>query len=129
MEGNNATSKYLMKEMNKLFGMKEAQINQYLNIYKLSKEITLTRKSSEQLDTTSLSGIGSEDDWSKKEKKEAIEILSKVEKSEAEKEKNMEFIFNVLGLKTKGQNKLLEDNKIKRISKKYDISKKDYKRI
>jgi len=63
-----------------MFGMRESQINQYLSIYKLSQEITLSRKSN--LDTQSLAGIGSEDDWSKSEKKEAIEILSKVEKSE-----------------------------------------------
>ena len=34
------------------------------------------------MDTDTLAGIGSEDDWSKKEKKEAIEILSNIEKSD-----------------------------------------------
>jgi len=81
MINHGRTYEQKMQEMNKMFGMKQDQINAYLNIHKLSSQISLER-AQVNMDTTTLSRIGSEDDWSKAEKKEAIEILSKVEKSE-----------------------------------------------
>ena len=52
-----------MKEMNKLFGMKEDNINRYLNLYKLSKQVSLAPGQVEKTDLHTLSNIGSEDDW------------------------------------------------------------------
>jgi len=85
MINHGRTYEQKMQEMNKMFGMKEDQIERYLNIFKLTTEVTLSREGKlnlDKIDTNTLAGIGSEDDWSKSEKKEAIEILSKVEKSE-----------------------------------------------
>lgn len=70
-----------MKEMNKLFGMKERQIERFLSINKLAV-LSVSRDDIESMDTNTLAGIGSEDDWSKSKKKEAIEVLSKIDKSE-----------------------------------------------
>jgi len=80
MLNHGRTYEQKMKEMNESFGMKETAIKSYLNINKLSAEIKGLR--ADGMDRDTLAGIGSEDDWSKSEKKEAIEILSNVEKSE-----------------------------------------------
>ena len=82
MLNHGRTYEQKMKEMNKMFGMKEDAINKYLAIFKLSSQVTIARNSSDKMDLNTLAGIGSEDDWSKSEKKDAIEELSKVVKSE-----------------------------------------------
>lgn len=78
MLNGNRTYEKKMKEMTKMFGMKENNINTYYNIYKLSKEITIARNS--KIDTTTLSGIQQAKHWDKEDKKKAIKILSKIEK-------------------------------------------------
>ncbi len=66
-----------MGEMTKMFGMRENAINNYYNVYKLSKEITIARDS--KVDTDTLSGI-QRTKWEPEQKEKAIEVLSKIEK-------------------------------------------------
>ena len=78
MLNHGRTYEQKMKEMNKMFGMKERNIQDYLNVYKLSTEINLQHRDAVTMDTNTLAGLGvenKESGWSKTDKKEAIEVL------------------------------------------------------
>ncbi len=79
MMNGKRTYEQKMSEMKKLFGMKEDSINRYNSIYKLSKEINLTRTGTSKIDTHTLSRIQQAKHWDKKDKEKAIEVLKDIE--------------------------------------------------
>lgn len=69
-----------MGELKKMFGMGEAQVKTYRNIYELGKSIKVSRETLDKVDTHTLAGIQTAKHWDKQEKEKAIETLSKIEK-------------------------------------------------
>ena len=70
-----------MKEMNKKFGLSERIIYKYIEISRLSDSIKKVVAGDKKVDLDVLAGISTEDKWTDKDKKEAIEELSEIESS------------------------------------------------
>jgi len=83
MMNGERTYEQKMKEMNKLFGMKERSVYNYLAVSRLATTLkgNLHSTAIKKLDIDNIASIESEEEWDKSDKKEALKIVSEIESS------------------------------------------------
>jgi ParB family chromosome partitioning protein len=80
MLNSGRTNEQKIKEINKMFGLSERSIRDYLAVSRL-KESLKRHPDAKKVDMNTLASISTEDEWDNKEKKEAIKIASEINSS------------------------------------------------
>ena len=118
MMNGNRTYEQKMRDMNKIFGMKERSIYNYWNIYKLKKEIgksNVLQPAAKKIDTDTLASIQTVKHWNIEDKEKAMKVLSEIDDV-----KDRRATLSELKERTKADEDLGIGEAFKKIEEEYD---------